>query len=54
MKDPTRITNVSSSSPIDLIFTDMDYIADSRVIDVAITDHLPIYVIRKKARTPQK
>ena len=53
MKDPTRITNVSSST-IDLIVTDMDHIADSGVIDAAIMDHLPIYVIRKKARTPQK
>ena len=48
IKDPTRITNVSSST-IDLIYTNMDHIADSSMIDVAIRDHLLIYLIKKKA-----
>ena len=46
---PTRITNIIKST-IDLIFTDMSHISESGVLPISISDHLPIYVIKKKSR----
>ena len=47
IKSPTRIVK-NSKSLLDLIFTYMDHIASSGVLDVAISDHLPVFLIRKK------
>ena len=47
--ETTRITE-SSSSCIDLLFTDMLNIMDSGVLNYNISDHLPIYLIKKKSR----
>ena len=49
VKTDTRITD-SSSTCIDLIFTDISNIMDSGVINYNISDHLPIYLIKKKIR----
>ena len=46
---PTRITNRAKST-IDLVLTDMSFIDESGVLPVAISDHLPIYLIKKKTR----
>ena len=46
---PTRITP-TSSTPIDLILTDSNNIMSSGVLDICISDHLPIFYIRKKTR----
>lgn len=47
--DTTRETG-STSSQIDLIFTDIDFIIDSGVIDYSTSDHFPIYLVKKKVR----
>ena len=49
----TRITSRGMST-LDLIFTDMDYIMEYGVKNVAISDHLPTYVIKKKGRQVKK
>ena len=51
IKHPTRIT-AHSKSIIDLIYTTLpsDLILDSGVLDVNISDHLPVYIIKKKKR----
>ena len=49
IKENTRITS-SSTSCIDLIFTDILNIIDQGVIDYNISAHLPIHMIKKKAR----
>ena len=46
---PTRITSTTSTT-IDLILTDSNYISSSGVLDICISDHLPIYCLKKKAR----
>ena len=45
----TRITE-STSPRIDLLFTDMSNIIESGVINHNISDHLPIFLIKKKDR----
>ena len=49
IKENTRITNTSSTC-IDLLFTDIQNITDSGTINYNISDHLPIFLIKKKAR----
>ena len=49
IKTPTRITNRVRST-IDLIFSNMNFIASSGVLNNQISDHLPIFIIRKKER----
>ena len=54
----TQLINTStrfgtkSKSCIDLIFTNMDHIISSGVLDIAISDHLPVFLIKKKSKTP--
>ena len=45
----TRITE-NSSTCIDLIFSDMNSIIESGVINYNISDHFPIYLVKKKLR----
>ena len=49
----TRITK-STSTCIDLIFTNMEYISNSGTLDVHVSDHLPVFVIKKKEREKTK
>ena len=49
---PTRITP-RNSSIIDMIFSDMEYISSSGTLDIAISDHLPIFVEKKKVNYPK-
>lgn len=49
IKIPTRISHLSSSC-IDLCFTDLKFISSSGVLNVNISDRLPIYLIRKTPR----
>ena len=49
IKDPTRIT-LKSKSTIDLIWTDMSHVCDSGVMQTILSDHMPVYVIKKKER----
>ena len=46
----TRITNTSATC-IDLIFTDISSVSDSGVLNYNISDHLPIFIIKKHNRT---
>ena len=48
-----KTTRPSSKSCLDLIFTNMEYINASGVIDASISDHLPVFVIKKKTKNPQ-
>ena len=50
IKSPTRIVK-NSKSCLDLIFTNIDYIASSGVLDVAVSDHLPVFLVKKKQKT---
>ena len=45
----TRVTDTSSTC-IDLLFTDMINILKTGIINYNISDHLPIYLIKKKMR----
>ena len=45
----TRIT-VRSKSKIDLIWTNVTHIHDSGILDTILSDHVPVYVIKKKER----
>ena len=45
----TRIT-LTLSTIIDLILTDCPHVSKSGTLDIYISDHLPIYYVRKKAR----
>ena len=49
----TRITQ-RSKSIIDLMFSDMSHIIDVGVRQFSISDHLPIYIIKKKNRNKVK
>ena len=46
----TRVTKKSSTC-IDLVFTNMEYILHSGTIDLQISDLLPIFLIKKKEKT---
>ena len=46
---PTRVTS-KSSTLIDLLLTDCNHVVESGVLDISISDHLPIYYIKKKSR----
>ena len=50
IKAPTRIVK-NSKTHLDLIFTNMEHIISSGVLDFALSDHLPIFLIRKKQKT---
>ena len=49
IKNPTRVTNTVQST-IDLVFSNMAMIAESRVMKTMIADHFPIYIVKKKDR----
>ena len=49
IKNPTRITNRVKST-IDLIFSNMSYIAEVGVLTNQISDHQPIFIRQKKQR----
>ena len=48
---PTR--TAAQPSMIDLIRTDSDYIKRSGVLDINMSDHLPVFILRKKVKTPK-
>ena len=47
--DCTRITK-KSNSLIDLIFTNIEHVSESGTMSYAISDHQPVYMIKKKPR----
>lgn len=49
IKVTTRRT-VSQESLIDLIFTNVRFVMESGVLEMSLSDHFPIYLIKKKAR----
>ena len=49
IKEPTRITH-NTRTLIDIIITNMNFVKSCGVLDYVISDHLPIYVIRKQDR----
>ena len=53
IKNSTR-SSQNSASTIDLIFTSMDHWCSAGVIDLHISDHQPVYVVRKKIRDNRK
>ena len=51
----TRNSNISSTCrPIDLIFTNMEHIISSGILSIMISDHLPIFLIKKKQKQHTK
>ena len=49
IKEPTRITSRTRTS-LDVIVTIMNYVKQSGVLNLVISDHLPVYIIEKKPR----
>ena len=47
IRDPTRIT-ARSKSTIDLIWTDITCVSESGVIGTILSDHMPVYMVRKR------
>ena len=45
----TRLTS-SGSTQIDLIFTDCPHVSEAGILNSNLSDHLPIYFVRKKER----
>ena len=50
IKSPTRIVK-NSKTLLDLIFTNMGHISSSGTLDIALNDHLPVFLIKKKQKT---
>lgn len=46
---PTRY-NLNSANILDLIFTNSKYVQSSGTWDLSLSDHQPVYVVRKKSR----
>lgn len=53
IKDPTRITHKTSTT-IDLMYSDICHVSVSGTLNVNISDHLPIFVVKKKAKTDKR
>ena len=53
IKEPTRITS-KSRTILDVIMTNMNFVKESGVLDIIISDHLPVYIIKKKPRLTHK
>ena len=52
IREPTRIcrsNGVDTSTMIDLIFTNSDYVANVQILNINVSDHLGVMVTRKKA-----
>ena len=49
IKDFTRVTN-KCKSQIDLIFSNMNHVIDSGVLEIPISDHYPVFIVKKKKR----
>ena len=49
IKDGTRITH-HSNTILDLIITNIEHVAETGVHDTVISDHLPVYLVKKKDR----
>ena len=49
ISEPTRIT-VRSKSTIDLIWTNMAHVSNSGTLNRILSDHMPVYIIKKKER----
>lgn len=48
--DPTRVTR-KSATLIDLMFTNCKYVSTSGIMDCILSDHNPVFMIKKKSRT---
>lgn len=53
IKDATRVT-LQKSTLIDICFTNMENIAHSGIISYFLSDHFPIFVIKKKQKAERK
>ena len=53
IKGKTRCTK-NSSSTIDLMFTNMDHVSESGVVDLHVSDHKPVYLIKEKIKDCRK
>lgn len=49
----TRITQTSSTT-IDLIFSNFDHVYSSGTVNLNLSDHLPVYIVKKKEREEKK
>ena len=49
IKSPTRASK-SARSVIDLIFSSIDHCTNSGVLDLHISDHQPVYIVKKKLK----
>ena len=49
IKDPTRITPKTKTT-IDLIWSNANNVQNSGVLDTILSDHMPVYMTKKKAR----
>ena len=48
-----EITRQDSKATLDLIISKSDIISDTGIININVSDHLPIYIFRKKVKIPR-
>ena len=47
-------TRPDSNSMLDLIITNCDIVKECSTLDITVSDHLPVYLIRKKVKAPNE
>ena len=49
-----KVTRPDSNAMLDLIITNCDIVKECSTLDINISDHLPVYLIRKKVKVPNE
>ena len=49
-----KVTRPDSNAMLDLIITNCDIVKECSTLDINVSDHLPIYLIRKKVKSPNE
>ena len=49
-----NVTRPDSNSMMDLIMTNCDIVRECSTMDINFSDHLPVYLIRKKVKAPNE
>ena len=49
-----KVTRPDSNAMLDLIITNCDIVKECSTLDINVSDHLPVYLIRKKVKLPNE
>ena len=49
-----KVTRPDSNAILDLIITNCDIVKECNTLDINVSDHLPVYLIRKKKKSPNE